>query len=122
MKKTVLLYNFDDKELPILKRAIMPLHFGIKVIGGDDIYLPVGYLAGMTDNPEKREYTGEIPGKLVVMGGFANSDIDKLILAMRRVGFGREVLKAVITPTNAQWCGAELYNEVNKEHEMLRGK
>ncbi len=122
MKKTVLLYNFDDKELPILKRAIMPLHFGIKVIVGDDIYLPVGYLAGMTDNPEKREYTGEIPGKLVVMGGFANSDIDKLILAMRRVGFGREVLKAVITPTNAQWCGAELYNEVNKEHEMLRKK
>ncbi len=122
MKKTVLLYNFDDKELPILKRAIMPLHFGIKVIVGDDIYLPVGYLAGITDNSEKRVCSGEISGKLVVMGGFGNSDIDKLILAMRKAGFGREVLKAVITPVNSEWCGVELYNEVNKEHEMLSKK
>ena len=122
MKKTVLLYNFDDKELPILKRAIMPLHFGIKVIVGDDIYLPVGYLAGITDNHDKREFNGEMSGKLVVMGGFGNSDIDRLILAMRKAGFGREVLKAVITPTNAQWCGVELYNEVNEEQEMLRKK
>lgn len=122
MKKTVLLYNFDENELPALKRAIMPLRFGIKVIVGEDVYLPVGYLAGITDNHDKREYTGEIAGKLVVMGGFANSDIDKLILAMRKAGFGREILKAVITPTNAQWCGAELYREVNKEHKMLGGK
>ncbi len=122
MKKTVLLYNFDERELSVLKRAIMPLHFCIKVVDGDDIFLPVGYLSGITHNSEKREYHGEFSDRLVVMGGFGSSDIDRLILVMRKAGFGRDILKAVVTPSNSEWCGAELFDEVNKERKLLEGK
>lgn len=122
MKKTVLLYNFDNAEMPAVKKALLPLHYYIRRIDSEDMNKPVGYLAGLSDDAIDREYSGEPFGKLVVMGGFLSSDIDKLILAMRKAGFGRDVLKAVITPTNAQWSGGELYSEIHKEHEQLRKK
>ena len=84
--------------------------------------LSVGYLAGLTDSEEKRDYSGDSFGKMLVMGGFLGSDIDKLLAAMRKAGFGRDVLKAVITPTNSEWCGGELYSEIYKDHIQMSKK
>ena len=120
MKKTVLLYNFDPDEQAAAKRALLPLHFAVRVISEDEMPMSVGYLAGLTEDSGKREYEGGRFGMLVVMGGFLGSDVDKLLSAMRKAGFGRNVLKAVITPTNAVWCGGELYAEILREHEQMR--
>lgn len=122
MKKTVLLYNFDKNEQAAIKRALLPLHFNIRTVADDDIFLPVGYLCGLIDDSGKRETNTENFGKLVVMGGFISSDVDKLLSAMRKAGFGRDVLKAVVTPTNAVWCAAELYAEILKEHLQMGNK
>ena len=122
MKKTVLLYNFDAAEQAAAKRALLPLHFSVRVISGEEMLLPVGYLASLTDDDTKRDYSTDTFGMLVVMGGFLGSDVDKLLSAMRKAGFGRDVLKAVITPTNAVWCGGELYAEILREHEQMRKK
>ena len=101
---------------------MLPLHFNIRTVADDDIFLPVGYLCGIIDDSGKRETNTENFGKLVVMGGFISSDVDKLLSAMRKAGFGRDVLKAVVTPTNAVWCGAELYAEILKEHLQMGNK
>ena len=96
MKKTVLLYNFAPDEQAAAKRALLPLHFAVRVISEDEMPMSVGYLAGLTEDSGKREYEGGRFGMLVVMGGFLGSDVDKLLSAMRKAGFGRDVLKAVI--------------------------
>ncbi len=122
MKKTVLLYNFEDNEKAAAKRALLPLHTAVKEVTDEEMYLPVGFLAGMIKDNDKRDFHAEKSGRLVVMGGFSGSDIDRLLAAMRKAGFGRDVLKAVITPTNAVWCGPELYSEIYKEHRQMGGK
>ena len=55
MKKTVLLFNFDENRLPLVKRAVMPLKTGIKVVDKKDFNQVLGYLA-------------EIPGFQVIEG------------------------------------------------------
>ncbi len=122
MKKIVLLYNFTEDELAKVRRALLPLKFSVKSIGPESFALPVGYLAGLTDEGSPVEEKTESFGKLLVMGGFLNSDIDRLLAAMRKTGFSREVLKAVITPTNASWSGWQLYSEIRREHEVMTGK
>lgn len=122
MKKTVLLYNFDSDEQRRAKTALLPLHFSVKAVDGDELLMPVGFLAGLTDNEEKRSCECDTFGRLLVMGGFDGNDLNRLLAAMKKAGFGRDVIKAVITPTNADWCGSELYAEVYREHMQLHGK
>jgi len=122
MKKTVLLYNFDKEERSRARTALLPLHFTLKAVEGDEMLIPVGCLAGLAEDGEKRPCAEKPFGRLLVMGGFDGNDIDRLLGAMKKAGFGRDVIKAVITPTNAIWCGQELYDEVYREHMQLRGK
>ncbi len=120
MKKTVLLYNFEETELAKARRALLPLKFAVKAVKKEEYHLSVGYLTGLTDEQDKKEGDIEEFGRLVVMGGFLSSEIDKLLAALRKAGFGRDVLKAVITPTNASWSGKELYEEIHKEHKLMQ--
>ena len=122
MKKTVLLYNFKEKELVITKGALLPLKYFIHVVKNEETDYSVGYLAGFSDDNEKKERPAEDMGKLLVMGGFGNSDLDRLLAAMRKTGFSRNVLKAVITASNVSWSGPQLYAEILKEHKQMHGK
>ena len=119
MKKTVLLYNFDEEELPKVKRALLPLKFFIRTVKEEEYDLSVGFLAGLSDDGTSKKKAESDFGKLVVMGGFLNSDLDKLLAAMRKAGFSRDVLKAVITPTNDVWSGPQLYAEICKAHKLM---
>ena len=122
MKKTVLLYHFDETELPKVRRALLPLKFRIRAVGKEEYSYPIGVLAGVDEADENGypAHTEEF-GRLVVMGGLLSVEIDKVILGLRKAGFGREVLKAVITPTNRGWNAFELYREIHREHEQLSG-
>ncbi len=117
MKKTVLLYNFNKDEEKIARSKLLPLRFNIRTVSEDEYNIPVGVLSGYDDadvsssNGEKTEF-----GKLVVMCGVIGNDVDMILAALRKAGFGRNVLKAVMTPTNRSWSGAELYTEIYKEH------
>ena len=122
MKKTVLLYNFSEEELPRVKKALLPLKFSLHTVQEEEMDQPVGFLAGLSDDGEKRERPQGNMGKLVVMGGFLGSDLDKLLAAIRKAGFSRDVLKAMITPSNMEWSGPQLYAEILKEHIMMHGK
>ena len=92
MKKTVLLFNFDENRLPLVKRAVMPLKTGIKVV-------------------EKN-----------VMSGFTRNDIDELIRSLKKHGVGRVDLKAIVTPTNSLWDCVRLYKAVKADHEEMHKK
>ena len=122
MKKTILLYKFNEEELKKLNTAILPLKFSAKAVDDAQSDLCVGFLAGAggDDTPKKRP-DAEM-GKLVVMCGLVGGEMDKLLAALRKAGFSRDVLKAVLTPTNAQWSGQELYSEILAEHKLMTKK
>jgi len=122
MKKTVLLYNFSEERLAGVKRALIPLKAAAKVVAKESYGETIGYLAGIEGfAPTATAQPEDFDEELLVMCGFNSSDIDMLIKLLRKYGVGRVALKAVITPTNAEWNGSALYHAVRADHEeMLR--
>lgn len=118
MKKIVLLYNFSTERLQGVKRALVPLKALAKEIPGDQFGMKLGYLIGAegfeADVSSEAETFSE---ELLVMYGFDRNDIDMLIQALRKYGVGRVDLKAIVTPTNINWNGSELYSAVKADHD-----
>ena len=120
MKKTVLLYHFDKEEERAAKTKLLPLKFSVHAVSAEEYRTPIGVLCGADEaEPDSSSDTVLEFGKLAVMCGVVGDDVDKVLAALRKAGFGRDVLKAVMTPTNRTWSGAQLYSEIYKEHLMM---
>lgn len=125
MKPTVLLFNFNDKVRSNKTTvALMPLGFRLKKIKKEEYLQPIGYLAGKEDiKPIDEIYTGEeLDDEMIVMVNLNSTQIDQLILALKKSGVGRINYKAVLTETNQHWTTRELYDELKQEHNMLKNK
>ena len=122
-KELVLFYTPQVTERTSkLKGIFVRLGIRIKNITADQMKEKVGYLAGMDGfgpcPPEEEPETG-----MLVMKNFTSPRIDELLLAIRKAGLAKIELKAVVTPTNADWPLYRLYQEIEKEHEeMTKGK
>lgn len=121
MKKTVLLYNFTEERLLGVKRALVPLKALAKEITREQFGTKLGCLVGEEGFEESADTHAEPFGdELLVMYGFDSGDIDMLIRSLRKYGVGRVELKAVVTPTNINWNGSELYFAVKADHEKMK--
>lgn len=124
MRETVLLYNFDEKSLPKVKRALLPLKICVKTVSKENFSQPIGFLAGIKGiEPVEPKYNGDgFAEEMMLLNGFTSAKIDLLIRALNKNGIGRIALKAVITPTNVKWDSITLYNAVKADHEKMSGK
>ena len=120
MKKTVLLFNFDENRLPLVKRAVMPLKTGIKVVEKKNFNQVLGYLAEISGfQVIEGEAEETFDDEMLVMSGFTRNDIDELIRSLKKHGVGRVDLKAIVTPTNSLWDCVRLYKAVKADHEEM---
>jgi len=123
MKKTVLLFNFDENRLPLVKRAVMPLKTGIKVVEKKNFNQVLGYLAEISGfQVIEGEAEETFDDEMLVMSGFTRNDIDELIRSLKKHGVGRVDLKAIVTPTNSLWDCVRLYKAVKADHETMHKK
>ena len=127
-KELVLFYTPQVTERTSkLKGIFVRLGIRIKNITADQMKEKVGYLAGMDGFgpcPQEEEPETGVPDReMLVMKNFTSPRIDELLLAIRKAGLAKIELKAVVTPTNADWPLYRLYQEIEKEHEeMTKGK
>ena len=104
-----------------LKGVFVRLGIRIRNISPEQMGETIGYLAGM-DGFEPAEEKTEYPApeeEILVMKNFTSRRIDELILAIRKAGLQKIELKAVVTPTNAQWPFYKLYEEIREEREQV---
>ena len=84
MKKTVLLFNFDENRLPLVKRAVMPLKTGIKVVDKKDFNQVLGYLADVQGfQAIEGEATETFEDEMLIMAGFTRNDVDGLLRSLK---------------------------------------
>ena len=124
MNKMILAYNFTPERLAAHKLLCMMLRVQLKPVERTQLLQPVGSLAGVPGvAPVPEEYTGaEATQELLLMCGFQRSDLDRLLAGIRKSKLQSVKLKAMLTPTNAQWSGLELLRELEQEHEYMTGK
>ena len=119
MKKTVLLFNFDENRLPLVKRAVMPLKTGIKVVEKKDFNQVLGYLADVQGfQAIEGEATETFEDEMLIMAGFTRNDVDELLRSLKKHNV-RVDLKAIMTPTNSLWTCVQIHDAVKADHEEM---
>ena len=122
MKKTVLLFNFNENRLPLVKRAVMPLKTGIKVVDKKDFNQVLGYLAEIQGfQAIEGEATETFEDEMLIMAGFMRNDVDELLRSLKKHNI-RVDLKAVMTPTNSLWNCVRIHDAVKADHEEMHRK
>ncbi|MDK2886160.1 MAG: hypothetical protein PWP54_718 [Thermosipho sp. (in: thermotogales)] len=56
----------------------------------------------------------------IILHGFEDTEIKKVIKALREILPEKELVFATSTPTNLKWTLEDLLNELEKEHEEMK--
>ncbi len=121
MKKQVLTYNIESEKISALRQELKGLGCAVREVSPKEYGVLLGALAGLDGYVYKKNAKpeGNVGSGFAVICGFSGVGIDAVLAAFRRSKLGGEVLKAVLTDTNARWNSVELYNEVKREHEYM---
>ena len=138
MIKSVLAYNFNPDRLQQLRQACMILKVNCKAVAPEQFDDAVGFLAGVKDcsraavNPpqnqedqlfealeEAAQKAGKDPEtvKKEAAESLAQAAQKEMVFLC---GFDMHLLKAMLTPSNRQWSGRHLLQELAAEHVYMK--
>ena len=80
---------------------------------------PVGALAGMMPRTGA-EAAGSFDDEMLVLVNFGSKLLNQFLQELRAAKIPGVALKAVLTPTNAEWNSVRLHEEIRREHEAMR--
>ena len=120
---TLLLYNLDRRTGGAIKVLCAKLRLQWREIDPADYDKPLGALLGLPARTEAPDASPALPFRepMLVMANLLRPQFDALLQGMRQQGI-RIPLKAVLTPPHITWTSAQLREELQREHEAVRGK
>ena len=118
MKPPVLLtYNLHGERAAKILMAAMRFHVRLRAVEKREYARPLGEL--VESGPEG-DWDGEaFDEEMLVMAHFPPALVQAFLQGLRRAGVRPGGLKAVLTPTNAQWDSHALHTELCKEREAI---
>ena len=126
MKKTVLLYGFQDfkgtMQANALNLFLKPLGAEAAVVAIEDYGRPLQSL--LEDNkPEGHKESSlreeALPVRMLVFCNFPEEELDQVLQVCPGCGITRDDLKAVLTETNRAFPGTVLCRMLMEEHRQL---
>lgn len=119
---TVLLYNLETEKGRKIKLLCLTLKLRARSVAPEEYGLSLsGLLKG--EKPPEGSAGGGFQDEMLVMANLSGAQADRFLQGFRRKKIPPVGLKAVLTPTNAEWDSARLHDELRLEHEaMLRGE
>lgn len=130
MREAILLFQFEQTKQRKLVAQLLPAKFRVKVVGAEEMELPVGYLAGNKELLSEEAAAqiihdtegGSLNGEMLVMAGITGDRLNVVLQAIRKAGIGPIPYKAVVTETNQHWKAKDLLEELKKEHEAMKAQ
>ena len=113
-----ILYGFDGKSIKKLRPLCVRMGLRLRQVRPEEAGQPVGAFAGVAEFRELPA-PGTVPGTMLVLAGLTDRQVDAFLSAMRTARVGQGSLKAVLTPTNKDWTGPQIYAELHKEREAM---
>lgn len=118
----LLAYNLENQQKLKLLFTCAQLKIGFISVPRADYAQPIAALAGVRARDEG-VYEGEgFSDEMLVMANFTNNLFQAFMNALKRSHGATPALKAVMTPTNAEWDSLKLHAEILKEHEEMHRK
>ena len=135
MIKSVLAYNFNPERLQLLRQVCMILKVNCKAVAPEQFDDAVGFLAGVKDcsraavNPpqnqedqlfEALEEAAQKAGKDPETVKKEAHLLNRFLAAVKKGKLKNIELKAMLTPSNRQWSGRHLLQELAAEHVYMK--
>ena len=118
MKPPVLLtYNLHGERAAKIRMAAMRFRVRLRAVERREYARP---LAELVENGPDGDWNGKaFDEEMLVMAHFPPALVQAFLQGLRRAGVRPGGLKAVLTPTNAQWDSRALYTELCREREAI---
>ena len=113
---TLLLFNIPPRKRAALQVIALRCGCRMQPVPPERFGVTLGTL--LSGEAGETVSTEPLTEELLVMAGLNERQLDTVLTELRR----RKVhipLKAVLTPTNAQWTAGELYTELCREREAI---
>lgn len=118
----ILFYNLKNKKGSQLRMICLRLNIRVRDVAPEDYAEPVAALAGLAPRTGA-VCEGELGDEMLVMVNLGNVMLNRFLQELRAAHVPPIALKAILTPTNAQWSSLQLRDELQQEREaILRGQ
>ena len=123
VRRPMILYydNGQAEKSKSLEKAAEHLGITFVPVTGAHFLQTVGYLAKVKGFPARKippfQNTPEITKDVLVMCNFTEEKLDVLLKSMKNGVIPQVALKAVLTAQNCFWTFAQLFQELEEEHQ-----
>lgn len=122
MREQVLLFHFEDAaRRNAVRKALLPLKIGCKIIPEEEWDRPIGAFVGLETEPQPAQESAEVTEEVLVLCGLTGPGIQLVLAALRKAGLYIPY-KASLTPTNKDWTVGQLFGEIYQEHQMMQAQ
>lgn len=122
MKPTILTFNLSDTRLSKLRFICMKMGTAVKPVPAEDFCQTIGALCRLAEaaDPSPAEVFSE---EMLVFCHMDNTAVNRFLQTAKQMRFAPVALKAILTPTNAEWSPLQLCQELKQERAaVLKGE
>ena len=121
MNTAILLYNFSPERENLAKKAFLPFNCTVKCVCEQDQIQTIGFMLGEKGFKKNEACLAQrvFKDELMVISGIGGEKLSLLLMAVKSVGLGKINYKALVTDTNINWTGIQLFDEIKKEHSYF---
>ena len=121
MRPTILTFNLNETRLSKLRFICMKLGVLVKDVPAAEWGQPIGALCGLTDRIEAEAEA--FPEEMLVFCHMDNAAVNRFLQTAKQMRYAPVALKAILTPTNAEWTPVQLCAELKQERQaVLQGE
>ena len=122
MRPTILTFNLNETRLSKLRFLCMKLGLLVKPVPAEDFCQPISALCGLSEAAESAPAEA-FPEEMLIFCHMDNTQVNRFLQTAKQMRFAPVALKAILTPTNAEWTPLQLRDELKQEREaILRGE
>ena len=118
MKPTILVFNLSEARLAKLRFLCMKLGLAVKPVPAEDCCQPISALCGLSEPAEAAPVVA-FPEEMLIFCHMDNAQVNRFLQTARQMRFAPVALKAILTPTNAQWTPVQLCAELKDERAAV---
>ena len=118
MRPTILTFNLSENRLSKLRFLCMKLGVLVKAVPEEEYGQPVSALCGLSE-PVQAAPVEAFPEEMLVFYHMDNALVNRFLQTAKQMRFAPVALKAILTPTNAQWTPAQLCQELKQERAAV---
>ena len=118
MRPTILTFNLNENRLSRLRFLCMKLGLLVKPVPAEDFCQPISALCGLSE-PAEASPAEAFPEEMLIFCHMDNAQVNRFLQTARQMRFAPVALKAILTPTNAEWTSVQLCAELKDERAAV---